>query len=129
MASSSGQTTCQVSDKCSIRRVEREKKRRLDKSENAQAPNDDPVEKVTADPVEPSSSKDHTKRRPVEQTSEEEDDNDDYDDKPRGESTSKKIRRPAPTGQTRKALDVEVKESQAKAKSKSTIPSGGKENS
>ena len=104
----------------------REKKRRLDKSENAQVPNDDPVEKATADPVEPSSSKDHIKRRPVEQTSEEEDDNDDYDDKSRDKSKSKKIRRSTPTGQKRKDLDVEVKEFQAKAKSKSTIPSGEK---
>ena len=93
----------------------REKQRRFDKSENAQVPNDDPVEKVTEEPVErapsahvkrtpndvpvePSSSKDHIKRRPVEQTSEE-DDNDDYDDKSRDKSKSKKIRMSTPTGQ------------------------------
>ena len=103
----------------------RGKKRRLDKSEPAQVPKDDPVEQVTADPVEPSSSKDHIKRRPVEQTSEE-DDNDDYDDKSRDKSKSKKVRMSTPTCQKRKDLDVEVKEFQAKAKSKSTIPSGEK---
>ena len=95
-------------------------------------PNDDPVGKVTADPVEPSSSKDHIKRRPVEQTSQEEDnndDNDDYDDKPRDKSKSKELRRSTPTGQTKKDSDVEVNDFQAKAKSKSTIPSGGKEKS
>ena len=127
----------------------REKKRRLDKSENAQVPNDDPVEKVTEEPVErapsahvkrtpndvpvePSSSKDHIKRRPVEQTSEEEDnndDNDDYDDKSRDKSKSKKIRRSTPTGQKRKDLDVEVKDVQAKGEIEVNNPFRGKENS
>ena len=52
----------------------RENKRRLDKSEPAQVPKDDPVEQVM-----PSSSKDHVKlrSRPVEAEEENDDDNDD----------------------------------------------------